>query len=98
LSEILSQNQQSTRARQKNGAAIIPHQSMTEGDYRKIIEGLPVAIYTCDKNGYIKLFNQAAVDIWGREPELVRFMCGSWKFTTPMEIRSCLLPVRWQLL
>src|SRR5260221_14172231 len=78
--------------------AIIPQQSMTEGDYRKIIESLPVAIYTCDKNGYIKLFNQAAVDIWGLEPEIGKDLwCGSWKIYNsdgnPLLFASCQMAI-----
>jgi PAS domain S-box-containing protein len=39
----------------------------TERLYRKLIEGLPAALYTCDKQGYVQLYNPAAVDLWGRE-------------------------------
>ncbi|MDF3076395.1 MAG: domain S-box protein [Sphingobacteriaceae bacterium] len=44
------------------------------------LESLPVAIYTCDKDGYITSFNQAAKNLWGREPEIGkdRFV-GWWK-------------------
>ena len=94
MSEILSQNSKVQELAKKMEPAIIPQQSMTEGDYRKIIESLPVAIYTCDKNGYIKLFNQAAVDIWGREPEIGKDLwCGSWKIYNsdgnPLLFASC---------
>lgn len=33
-------------------------------------DNVPVAIYTCDKNGYITAYNKAAVSIWGRKPEI----------------------------
>lgn len=33
-------------------------------------DNLPIAIYSCDKNGYIIAFNKAAVKIWGRTPEI----------------------------
>jgi PAS domain S-box-containing protein len=45
---------------------------------------LPVAIYTCDANGYIRMFNRAAADLWGREPEPGKEVwCGSWKLFHP---------------
>lgn len=37
--------------------------------YRNLVEGLPVAVYTCDAAGHILLFNKAAVELWGREPK-----------------------------
>lgn len=52
----------------------------SEYQYRQLIEKLPVAIYTCDAQGYIQLYNQAAVDLWGRAPVAGKDMwCGSWK-------------------
>jgi PAS domain S-box-containing protein len=58
----------------------IPGQRMTEIDYLKFIEGLPIAIYTCDRNGFIKSYNKSAVELWGREPEIGKDLwCGSWK-------------------
>ena len=49
-------------------------------DYRKIIEGLPAAIYTCDVDGRITFYNEAAVKLWGRKPEIGKDLwCGSWK-------------------
>jgi len=35
-----------------------------------IYEHLPVAVYTCDKEGYITSFNQAAAKLWGRDPQI----------------------------
>src|SRR4051812_5508381 len=38
------------------------------------------AIYTCDPKGYIKSYNKAAVNLWGREPVVGKDLwCGSWK-------------------
>lgn len=52
----------------------------SEGRYRRLIESLPAAVYTCDAQGYITLYNQAAVMLWGREPELGKDLwCGSWR-------------------
>lgn len=39
-------------------------------DYSHIVTGLPVAVYACDTHGKITFYNKAAVELWGREPEL----------------------------
>lgn len=45
-----------------------------------LIEELPAAVYTCDTEGHITFFNQAAADLWGRIPEIGKDLwCGSWK-------------------
>ena len=50
----------------------------SEERYRHLVHALPAAIYTCDANGRIALFNQAAVNLWGREPEVGKDLwCGS---------------------
>jgi PAS domain S-box-containing protein len=47
---------------------------------RLLLDNLEVAIYTCDSEGYITMYNRAASDLWGREPEIgVDLWCGSWK-------------------
>jgi PAS domain S-box-containing protein len=38
--------------------------------YRALLEALPLAVFTTDADGYVTVFNQAAVDLWGRRPEL----------------------------
>ena len=40
----------------------------SEERYRKLIDLMPVAVYTCDASGYVRLFNEAAVRLWGRTP------------------------------
>jgi PAS domain S-box-containing protein len=54
----------------------------SEKHFRRLLEGLPAAAYTCDSQGLITYFNRHAVRIWGREPKLNdpndRF-CGSFK-------------------
>ncbi len=48
--------------------------------YKELINKLPVAVYTCNAEGYIESFNEAAVNLWGRTPDLGKDMwCGSWK-------------------
>lgn len=63
--------------------------------YRKLLEALPAAVYTCDKEGRVLLYNNAAVNLWGRTPVAGSDMwCGSWKIfepdgVTPVELDSC---------
>ncbi|WP_165932691.1 PAS domain S-box protein [Flavobacterium cellulosilyticum] len=55
----------------------------SEKRYRELIHNLPIAIYACDADGRILLYNKAAVDIWGREPKIgVDLWCGSSKIFT----------------
>lgn len=52
--------------------------------YRNLVHLLPSAVYTCDDQGRITLFNRAAVILWGREPEIGKdIWCGSWKIFEP---------------
>jgi len=46
--------------------------SAEDGRFREIADHLPVALYTTDADGYVTYFNQAAVRLVGREPELGR--------------------------
>ncbi|TKC07479.1 sensor histidine kinase [Pedobacter frigoris] len=60
----------------------------------ELFDTLPVAIYTCDRLGYITSYNKAAVALWGREPELKKDLwCGSWKIFgedgSPMPLDTC---------
>lgn len=44
----------------------------------------PLAMYSCNQEGYITHYNQSAVELWGREPEIGKDLwCGSWKIFTP---------------
>lgn len=70
----------------------------SERQYRELIQSLPVAIYTCDAGGRVQLFNQAAVDLWGRTPEVgVDEWCGPWKVFAPdgapMPLEDCPMAV-----
>ena len=52
--------------------------------HHRILEALPVAIYTTDAAGRITFFNNAAVAMWGCRPELGKSeFCGSWKLFWP---------------
>ena len=67
----------------------------SEHRYRKLIENLPAAVYTTDKDGYITMYNAAAAELWGRQPEIGKDMwCGSWKIyevdgITALPLHNC---------
>jgi light-regulated signal transduction histidine kinase (bacteriophytochrome) len=60
---------------------------------------LPVAIYTCNNQGFIQFYNKAATALWGREPQIgTDLWCGSWKIyqsdgTTPVSLDDCPMAV-----
>lgn len=71
---------------------------LREASYRDLIQLLPAALYTCDERGRITLYNEAAVALWGREPEVGRDLwCGSWKIYrpdgTPLPLDECPMAV-----
>jgi len=73
-------------------------QRLIEGSYRELIQGLPAAVYTCDAQGCIVLYNQSAVDLWGRKPEIGKDQwCGSWKMYrpdgSPLPLEECPMAV-----
>jgi PAS domain S-box-containing protein len=56
----------------------------SETRYRNLIHGLATPLYITDAEGRITLFNKAAADLWGREPEIGKDMwCGSYKIYNP---------------
>ncbi len=66
----------------------------SEEKYRSLIQSLPAAVYTCDREGYVQLYNAAAVELWGREPEIGKDLwCGSWRIYSlngaPLELIRC---------
>lgn len=66
--------------------------------YFQMLANLPAAIYTCDADGYVKFYNKAVVDLWGREPEIGKDLwCGSWKIYNvngnPMPLNQCPMAV-----
>jgi PAS domain S-box-containing protein len=48
-----------------------------------LLQSLPFAVYTTDAEGRITAFNEPAVEMWGRAPELGEFWCGSHKLYWP---------------
>ena len=56
----------------------------SERRYRQLVHTLPAAIYTCDAEGRITLYNEAAAIMWGRKPEPgTDLWCGSWRIYEP---------------
>ena len=59
----------------------------------EILQALPFAAYTTDPAGRITGFNKAAVEMWGRKPELGESWCGSHRLFhldgTPMPHDEC---------
>jgi PAS domain S-box-containing protein len=48
--------------------------------YWKLLQQLPAALYTTDHEGYVTMYNAAAVELWGRAPVIHEDQwCGSWK-------------------
>ncbi len=66
----------------------------SEQRYRQLVENLPAAVYACDSDGRITLYNDAAVELWGRAPVVGSDRwCGSWKILradgTPLAPDEC---------
>jgi PAS domain S-box-containing protein len=66
--------------------------------YRRLVEALPAAVYTCDAHGRIEIYNEAAVALWGRAPERgVDVWCGWLRIFrpdgTPMALDACPMAV-----
>jgi PAS domain S-box-containing protein len=66
----------------------------SEARYRSVIDALPAAVYTTDANGKVTMFNQAAVELSGRVPEVGNdSWCVTWKLYhpdgTPMPHAEC---------
>lgn len=66
----------------------------SEARYRELLFGLPVAVYTCNAEGYIELYNKAAAELWGTKPLIGKDLwCGSWKIYrqdgSPLPLEEC---------
>lgn len=66
----------------------------SEKKYKELIYSLPAAVYTCDAEGYIQLFNESAVMLWGQAPQVGKDLwCGPWKIYntdgTPLPVEDC---------
>jgi PAS domain S-box-containing protein len=45
-------------------------QSETDAGFSRLLENLPAAVFTCDREGLLTYFNQAAAALWGSQPAL----------------------------
>ncbi len=58
--------------------------NFAEKRYRQVVRNLPAAVYVTDAEGHLTLYNEAAVNLWGREPELGKeSWTGSYKIFNP---------------
>jgi signal transduction histidine kinase/ABC-type amino acid transport substrate-binding protein len=58
----------------------------SEQRFRRLVELMPVAVYTCDTSGTIQSYNRRAVELWGREPgaaDTAQRYCGSLRLYSP---------------
>jgi PAS domain S-box-containing protein len=63
-----------------------PAEALRESDrrFRALLQALPAAVYTTDAAGRVTFYNEAAAELWGREPELGSSeWCGSWRLLWP---------------
>jgi PAS domain S-box-containing protein len=61
-------------------------EALREGEhrYRQLIQSLPIAFYIYDPEGRITLYNEAAANLWGREPDTTKELwSGAWKLYSP---------------
>ena len=52
-------------------------------EFHAFLDTLGVAVYTTDAQGGITYFNEAALALWGRRPDLGEQWCGSWRLYWP---------------
>lgn len=56
----------------------------SEWAHRELVRSLPTAAYMCDAQGALTIYNDAAVALWGRSPEVGReYWCGSYRIYRP---------------
>jgi PAS domain S-box-containing protein len=57
-----------------------PELLQDNGFFRELLNVLPAAVYATDASGSVVYYNESAVEIWGRRPELGKTKwCGSWR-------------------
>jgi PAS domain S-box-containing protein len=94
LEEVVSERTAALERSNEELQATMQALRQSEYRYRHLIHALPAALYTCDAEGHVMLYNEAAVALWGRVPELVRDLwCGLWRIYkldgTPMPLELC---------
>lgn len=66
--------------------------------HRRILDGLPAAVYATDMSGVITYYNRAAARLWEREPVIGKDLwCGSWRIYSidgrPIPLDRCPMAV-----
>jgi PAS domain S-box-containing protein len=56
-------------------SALFAERRSREESFRQLLGALPAAVYTTDKAGRVTYCNQAAVDLWGVQPQLGKDSC-----------------------
>jgi two-component sensor histidine kinase len=66
------------------GRVLPPRRDELEWQSRRILESLPVPIYTTDAEGWLTFYNQAAAEFAGRQPHLhIDQWCVTWRLYLP---------------
>lgn len=70
----------------------------SDEQFRQLVKGLPAAVYSCDAEGHIVFYNDAAVKLWGRKPEIGKDLWhSSFKMFnpdgTPLDIDSSTMAI-----
>ncbi|MEY2518718.1 MAG: hypothetical protein QOF24_477 [Verrucomicrobiota bacterium] len=58
----------------------------SERRFRRLVELMPVAVYVCDRAGIIQIYNNRAVELWGRVPksgDTAQRYCASLRLYSP---------------
>ncbi len=48
----------------------------SDKQFQRTIQNLADAVYICDADGYLTMYNKAAAELWGREPETGKELYG----------------------
>jgi PAS domain S-box-containing protein len=68
----------------RDADAVTLGDAAAENQFRALLDVLPAAVYVTDAAGRITYYNQAAVDLAGRRPELgIDEWCVSWRLYSP---------------
>jgi PAS domain S-box-containing protein len=75
----LANNELESHVRERTAELAVSQQR-----YKQVVQNLPIAVYTTDEDGRITLYNEPAVELWGRRPVIGQDLwCGSYKIFKP---------------
>ena len=72
-----------TRGKDAGGSEDTGRAVLPGVEFHAFLDTFGVAVYTTDAEGGITYFNDDAVTLWGRRPELGEQWCGSWRLYWP---------------